>query len=541
MRFRSWTLQRIIMATATGAALSWVCWPVSAPSETLNAAAEPPLRIAPPDDIAVQYPTPRVRAMDAQSDAVARINEARAQFSVDGTGTCIAVLDTGIRPTHVDFAGKIVASRNFTPNDGGDVNNVTDRDGHGTNVAGIAVARGIHTGVAPGANLVVLKVLGDTGGGSFDWLQAALNWVIQNRTQFNITCVNMSLGATVNFTDDSIGIAGIRTAIQTLRQNRVACTISAGNSFFSFGSNEGMGFPGIVREGISVGCCYDANVGTQNYGGPIAFTTGPKRITPFSQRLHETTNPFCRTDIFGPGAIATSAGILNDTAESSLQGTSQAAPFVGGMVLLAQQYALRVTGQLPTVDQLESWLRNTAASNAIIDGDDENDNVTNTNKQFVFSDALGFLTAARNELRPPPPPPINSVVTASYNPGTKVLTLTGDGVQNNVTITRQGTRVTVQGGNGTLIRIGSTAAVPSARFEITGTMSVAGNLAGGNDTLSLVSLQCSLVEVNMGAGNDSVVVNLTRITTSRVNGGEGTDTFRSTSSTITTNQNTGFP
>ena len=68
----------------------------------------------------------------------------------------------------------------------------------------------------------------------------------------------------------------------------------------------------------------DDDVGGFTYqSGAKANSTGPDRITPFSQRLHESVDAACRTDIFAPGAPIQSSGIANDNAESLQHGTSQ--------------------------------------------------------------------------------------------------------------------------------------------------------------------------------------------------------------------------
>lgn len=499
-----------------------------------------PTKIAPPTDLMQQFATPQLNALDAETDTVIRAVTARNQFAVNGANLTVAVMDTGLRTTHVDFAGKVLTVRNFTTDDGGNPNIVTDLNGHGTNVAGITVGNGIHVGIAPGARVIPLKVLANTGGGSFTWLQNALDWVIANRTVFNITVVNMSLGATSNFTSDFFGTDPIQQRIATLRSANVAVCVAAGNDFFLFSSLEGMSYPAIFRESISCGAVYDADIGSVFYGsGAIAFTTGPKRITPFSQRLHSSTNSSTKTDAFTPGAALTAAGNLSDTGSSTFHGTSQATPVTAGLCLLAQQYALKKSGKMPTVDQLEKWLAATtpATANTIIDGDDEDDNVTNTGKQFIMADAVEMLNLATKDLIPQAPTNPNAV-TASYNSGTKTLTLSApDNKANAITLTKQGSKLTITGGSGTKINGASTVSfmIGSAPINVTGDM------MGGGDTVSIVSLKINLIDLKLGDGNDKLVMNYCNVTTSKVDGGTGTDTLITTTSTIATKMDVGFP
>lgn len=333
-----------------------------------------------------------IRPLDVETNQLIRANEARSTYHLSGAGLTAAILDTGINRTHKDFTGKIVAQHNYTRDNGGNANNAEDGDGHGSNVAGILLADGSpHTGVAPKANVIPLKILDNEGNGNSGTVATALQWVIDNRVKYHISVVNLSLGDGSNLQDESSRNGDpVQGKIRTLRSLGVAVCCAAGNDYHTFGS-QGMGSPAIFRECVSVGAVYDANIGSVSYlDGGEAFSTGPDRICPFSQRLHDTVNADCRTDIFAPGAALTSAGIRSATSSTIMHGTSQATPVVAGAILLLQEYYSRLNGgALPSVAKLEKWLRAGAAS--INDGDNEDDNVPNTGLNFPRLDVVGAI------------------------------------------------------------------------------------------------------------------------------------------------------
>lgn len=333
-----------------------------------------------------------------QASSLIKVNEARDLFKVAGEGAVVAVLDTGLRTSHHDFKGRVVSPKNFTADNGGNADDATDGQGHGTNVAGVICAGDLHVGMAPKAKIVPIKVLSNTGGGSFESISKALQWVVDNHKTHGISAVCMSLGDSGNYQSDAIFQNDqIGARIKTLRAQGVACCIAAGNDYFAHNSAQGMGYPAILSGSVSVGAVYDFDEGPFGYqSGAQAFTTAPDRITPFSQRLHKKVGGAFSTDIFAPGAPMTSSGILNDAGESVQHGTSQATPVIAGVILLLQSYHLRATGKLPSVDALVGWLTSSAVD--IQDGDDENDNVLHTGLTFKRVDALAALTACAKSL-----------------------------------------------------------------------------------------------------------------------------------------------
>jgi len=132
---------------------------------------------------------PNVLEPETVPTGVDRIDaEPTASTMNTGAGVSIAILDTGIDLDHPDLNVDVVRSVNFTR--GG---NADDKNGHGTHVAGTAAAlnQGIGVvGVAPGADLVAVKVLDNFGGASYSWLIGGLDYVAAN----GLDVANMSWG-----------------------------------------------------------------------------------------------------------------------------------------------------------------------------------------------------------------------------------------------------------------------------------------------------------------------------------------------------------
>src|SRR5260370_25817968 len=114
-----------------------------------------------------------------------KIGAPPAWSKATGVGVIVGVVDTGIDLTHIDLAGKVVASTNcIGANDDPLLchGSAQDDQGHGTHVSGIIAAdtnNGIGVaGVAPGAQLVVAKALSSNGSGALDDVNAGIKWVV---------------------------------------------------------------------------------------------------------------------------------------------------------------------------------------------------------------------------------------------------------------------------------------------------------------------------------------------------------------------------
>ncbi|MCU0545457.1 MAG: S8 family serine peptidase, partial [Oscillatoriaceae cyanobacterium Prado104] len=306
---------------------------------------------------------------------------------IDGSGFATVILDTGIDLDDPFFgpdgdsngiADRITYDYDFAYGDA----EADDVDGHGSNVSSIATSQnGVHTGMAPAANIIHLKVLDDSGNGSFGNVEQALQWVVANASTYNIASVNMSLSDGGNY--NSFQTSSISDELAALAAQNVIVVSSSGNAFgpLGFNSVQGVAYPAADANSLSIGAVYDANLGYRTHGaGAIGYTTDADRITPYSQR-HSTL-----TTVFAPGTLITGAGPNGPLTNYS--GTSQAAPHIAGIAALAQQLAERDLGRRLTPAEFANFLQSTGVT--INDGDDEDDNVTNTGLNFRRVDMLAL-------------------------------------------------------------------------------------------------------------------------------------------------------
>ncbi|MCX5980520.1 MAG: putative Ig domain-containing protein, partial [Nostocales cyanobacterium LacPavin_0920_SED1_MAG_38_18] len=288
---------------------------------------------------------------------------------------------------------KIVYEYDFADND----TDASDKNNHGSHIASI------FTSVAPDSNIIALKVFKDKGAGSFSDLEKALQWVAANSTAYNIASVNLSIGDSQNWTT-ATSRYGIGDELAAIASQNIIISAAAGNSFYQYGSNPGLAYPAIDPNVIAVGAVWADNSGTQKnfVGSAIDYTTNADQIASFSQRDRNLL------DVFAPGILITGANASGGT--TSMGGTSQATAYMTGVATLAQQIAEEKLGRKLTVNEF----RNLLDTNSVIinDGDNENDNVTNTGKNYPRVDLLklaeGILNLSGSTSNPNPVDPGNN-------------------------------------------------------------------------------------------------------------------------------------
>ncbi|KFH40951.1 Cuticle-degrading protease-like protein [Hapsidospora chrysogenum ATCC 11550] len=205
-----------------------------------------------------------------------------------GSGTCSYILDTGIDAGHSDFGGRATFVANFADNNDGDGN------GHGTHCAG--TVGGNTYGVAKKTKLYGVKVLNDSGSGSYSGIISGLDFVAQDaasRSCPNGVFANMSLGGGYS--------AALNQAAAALVSRGIFLAVAAGND----NSNAANYSPASETSACTVGASdqSDRRSSFSNYGSVV--------------------------DIFAPGSNIRST--LPGGGSGTKSGTSMASPHIAGL------------------------------------------------------------------------------------------------------------------------------------------------------------------------------------------------------------------
>ncbi|MFF0267708.1 S8 family serine peptidase [Kribbella sp. NPDC004536] len=259
------------------------------------------------------------KARTMLADTTAQIGAPAAWAAgATGRGVRVAVLDSGVDLGHPDLAPRIVATKSFVAGE-----DVVDRNGHGTHTASTvagtgAASDGKERGVAPDADLIVGKVLGDSGSGPISGIIAGMEWAA--RTE-HAKVINMSLGTPAWHTQDD----PLSQAVNELSAETGALfVIAAGNSGSSAYS---VSSPGTAEAALTVGA-----------------VDGSDQLADFSSVGPRMMDDGLKPDLTAPGVdvLAARSQYMNDGGEGYYRtdsGTSMAAPHVAGAaVLLAAQH-----------------------------------------------------------------------------------------------------------------------------------------------------------------------------------------------------------
>ena len=214
-------------------------------------------------------------------------------YSADGTGVTAYILDSGILTTHQEFGGRASSGWDFVSNDP----IAEDGYGHGTHVAGIV--GGSTVGVAKNVSLVAVRVLDNSGMGSFSAIVAGVDWITQNHATPAV--VNVSFGGGYAYS--------IHQAVSNSIAAGLTYCVAAGNSNADAANFSPASVPGAITVGATD--WYDARASYSNFGSCI--------------------------DLFAPGSSISSSLNSGNNAYGYKSGTSMAAPHVTGVAALYLQ------------------------------------------------------------------------------------------------------------------------------------------------------------------------------------------------------------
>lgn len=235
-----------------------------------------------------------------------------------GSGINIAVLDTGVNINHLDLVNRVEQCKDFTGSTTVINNSCTDRNGHGTHVAGTALAdggsdKGGVYGVAPSADLWAYKVLTDSGSGYSDDIAAAIRHAADQAVATGTkTVINMSLGSSAN---NSL----ISSAVNYAYSRGVLIVAAAGNSGYSQGT---IGYPAALVNAIAVASLENVQA------------NGTYRVANYSSRGYASTDGDYviqqgDIEVSAPGSSVYSTWY--NGGYNTISGTSMATPHVAGL------------------------------------------------------------------------------------------------------------------------------------------------------------------------------------------------------------------
>ncbi|SDD98013.1 major intracellular serine protease [Bhargavaea beijingensis] len=239
-----------------------------------------------------------------------------------GKGIKVAVLDTGCDVNHPDLKERIIGGRNFTDDDKSNPEIYEDYNGHGTHVAGTIAAQendaGV-VGVAPEADLLIVKVLNRNGSGQYEWIIKGIHYAIDQGADI----ISMSLGGPVD-------VPELYKAVKAAVGENILVVCAAGNEGDGDDSTDEFAYPGCYNEVISVGA--------------INLERDPS----------EFTNSHNEVDCVAPGEEILSTHLNGKYA--TLSGTSMAAPHVSGALALIKVYATQQFGRKLSEPELYAQL-----------------------------------------------------------------------------------------------------------------------------------------------------------------------------------------
>jgi len=240
-----------------------------------------------------------------------------------GTGVHVAIIDTGIQTNHPDLSANIVGGKNCSSG-----TSYNDGNGHGTHVAGTIAAlnnsAGV-VGVAPEAKLWAVRVLNNSGSGSWSTVICGIDFVTSKAPANGgpIKVANLSLGGP-GWSDNNCGFSNndaLHRAVCRARDAGVTMVVAAGNS----GVDATGAVPAAYNDAvITVSALADSDGKSGGTGSNTSYGA--------DDTFASFSNWGSPVDIGAPGVSIYSTWI--GSSYKSISGTSMAAPHVAGAAAL---------------------------------------------------------------------------------------------------------------------------------------------------------------------------------------------------------------
>ncbi len=265
----------------------------------------------------------------------------------DGDGVVVAVVDSGVDYNHVDIAGAMWDGGDDYPLHGwnivSDNNDPMDDYCHGTHVAGIIAGQGsagTQTGIAPGAKIMAIKVLDDTGYGTDSDVISGIHFALYHGADIiNLSAGDPELGASIMY----------REVFEELNYAGIVAAVAAGNTGdqqYAYPVPNNVNCPGNCPPPwlhpdqvnlISGGKTAVISVGaTDNNDAHASFSSvGPVAWDDYPYQNGDASQPgLIRPDISAPGKNVTSLNFHTNTGYVEYDGTSMATPCVSAVLAL---------------------------------------------------------------------------------------------------------------------------------------------------------------------------------------------------------------
>ncbi len=210
---------------------------------------------------------------------------------ITGNGVTVAVLDTGLwQQPALQYTAKNKARILATYDAINDDTDTDDWNGHGTHITSIIMSSdrteaGRYQGIAPNANVVVVRAFEPDGSGTYLNVIKALDWVVRHKKKYHIKILNLSFGAPArsHYWDDPVN-----QALMAAWKKGIVVVAAAGNR------GPGpmtIGVPGNVPYVITVGAMTDSYT---------PYDAGDDRLASFSS-AGPTFDGFAKPDLVAPG------------------------------------------------------------------------------------------------------------------------------------------------------------------------------------------------------------------------------------------------